>query len=260
MGLNKVKPHHIEHFYQPMWNLENWNIFGYEALMRFKDPSIGNNIEKVFDVARSEGYLFDMDTISITSAVKNFPLDSLKQELLFINIYPSTLLNDRFDAFLNELIKNYSIHPERIVFELNETKEEEDIWESPLLKDKILALKRYGFYVALDDIGKGVATLQKIIEFEPNYIKLDRYFSVGLSESKTKQKLISLFIEFSKHNMGLILEGIEKDVDLAQAKLINVPIVQGYLLGKPQKVTQDNIYGQFRNFIAQQKEYQKLNH
>jgi EAL domain-containing protein (putative c-di-GMP-specific phosphodiesterase class I) len=34
----------------------------------------------------------------------------------------------------------------------------------------------------------------------------------------------------------LVLEGIEQEIDLTQAKLLNVPVAQGYLLGEPQKL------------------------
>jgi EAL domain-containing protein (putative c-di-GMP-specific phosphodiesterase class I) len=233
----------IEHKYQPMWNLDAKKIFGYEALLRFTGDTPGmNDIERVFHEARMEGCLYELDTMSIESAIKHFPLGSLHEELLFINIYPSTLLDDRFHSFLIYIIKFYCVVPEKIVFELNETVEEEHIWVQPEFKHMLHNLKSYGFNIALDDIGKGAGTLQKIIDFAPDYIKLDRYFSEGLSTSKEKQEMISLFIQYAKQKMGLILEGIEKDVDLAHAKLMHVPVVQGYLLGRPQRLTGDTLF------------------
>jgi len=233
----------IEHKYQPMWNLDAKEIFGYEALLRIKgNSSRFTDIEGIFHEARMEGCLYELDTSSIESAVKHFPLWPLNRELLFINIYPSTLMNDRFHSFLIYIINVYSVVPEKIVFELNETIEEEHIWEKPAFKQRLNTLKSYGFHIALDDIGKGAGTLQKIIEFSPDYIKLDRYFSEDLSTSKEKQEMIALFIQYAKQKMGLILEGIEKDVDLAHAKLMKVPVVQGYLLGRPQTLTGNTVF------------------
>ncbi|EWG11546.1 EAL domain-containing protein [Cytobacillus firmus] len=249
MAIQAAKLDAIEHIYQPMWNLNNWSIFGYEALLRFTEQSAGRDIESAFYLARRENRLYELDSMAIESAISNFPLASLTHELLFINIFPSTLLDYRFPGFIRTIMNSYSVVPDKIVFELNETQDESHAWEIPELKERLALLKDYGFHIALDDVGKGAATLQKIIEFEPNYIKLDRYFSEGLSKSKEKQELISLFISYSKHKMGLILEGIEKDTDLAQAKLINVPVVQGYLLGKPQKITPDNLFGKFRESL-----------
>jgi EAL domain-containing protein (putative c-di-GMP-specific phosphodiesterase class I) len=241
---------HIEHQYQPMLNLEEEKIFGYEALMRVpSNSSEFIDIESFFCEARLEGCLYELDTKAIESAVIHFPLSSLVHELLFINIYPSTLMDERFYSFIGYIINFYSLIPEKIVFELNETTDEEKIWEKPGFKQRLISLKNYGFHIALDDIGKGTGTLQKIIEFAPNYIKLDRYFSEGLSTSKEKQEMISLFIQYTNQKMGLILEGIENDVDLAQAKRMNVPVVQGYLIGRPQKVTVDAFVNLYENSL-----------
>lgn len=230
--LNKAD---IRHIYQPMWNLDGWEIFGYEALMRISNRA-NVEIEKVFIEARMEGRLFELDTIAIESAIRHFPLQLLKKGLLFINIFPSTLMDERFLSFVMNLIDKYSIRSENIVFELNETIEEEHKWDLPGFKDEMAALRNLGFKIALDDIGKGAATIQKIVEFSPDYIKLDRYFSENLSTSKEKQEMIKLLIEYAKQKMGLILEGIENDVDLAYAKMIHVPVAQGYLLGRPQRM------------------------
>lgn len=249
--LNRIQDQKIEHVYQPMWNLSNWTVYGYEALLRFSDGFYNENIERAFEIAMIEGLLFDLDTASIEKAVSSFPLHILKEELLFINIFPSTLLNKQFEPFIGRLLKK---HPEvkgRIVLELNETKEEEYIWSNPELKNRIAFVRKHGMLVAFDDIGKGGGALKKVIEFTPDYIKLDRYFASGLYESKEKQHMVSLLVQYAKGKMGLILEGIEEEVDLAQAKILNVPIVQGYLLGKPQKMTKHHSTHDFSKRILE---------
>jgi EAL domain-containing protein (putative c-di-GMP-specific phosphodiesterase class I) len=161
---------------------------------------------------------------------------------LFINIYPSTLIHPYFPLFIDQLLTIYPQVNGKIVFELNETKKEESSWDLPEMKERIALVKQRGFSIALDDIGKGAAGIQKIIEFAPQYMKLDRYFAEGLSSSKEKQEMISLFIQYAKNKMGVILEGIEKEEDLEAAKRIEVPVIQGYLLGMPQRLTAENHY------------------
>lgn len=240
----------IESVYQPIWNINNSTIFGYEALLRFPDGFCGGNIEKAFELARNEGALYELDTRAISNAVSSFPLHLLnKGLLLFINIYPSTLLHSQFSLFLNQLMKKYPQIEGKIVFELSESEQEESCWALSELKEKLLMIKEKGFLVALDDVGKGVAGLQKMIEFCPNYMKLDRYFSKELSKSKEKQDMISLLLQYSKQKMEVILEGLEEEVDLEQAKSLNVPIVQGYLLGKPEKLTAKNVIRSFYSTV-----------
>jgi EAL domain-containing protein (putative c-di-GMP-specific phosphodiesterase class I) len=90
--LDNVRQEHIEHVYQPLCIAENGNIFGYEALLRFKDESL-KNIEEVFKWARNKEKIYELDTISIWYAVDCFPLHRLKGSLLFINLFPSTILH-----------------------------------------------------------------------------------------------------------------------------------------------------------------------
>lgn len=228
-GVNKVPlPCEFHHEFQPLWDLQTWKIYGYEGFFR----SSGGNPEETFSLARQLNYLFELDTMSIQKAVISFPYWDTHH--LFLNIYPSTLLHDECRNFFNNLMKE---HPEiinKLVLELNETQEEEDIWHIPDLKKQIDWSTQHGFTIALDDIGKGAASLQKIIEFQPSIVKLDRYFSKELSKSVQKQKMVSLLAEYCfEEGILLVMEGIETDIDLALSKNLKVTLGQGYLLGRP---------------------------
>lgn len=224
----------FEHVYQPLWDLFNWSIFGYESLVRVDGV---NYVEHLFQAAREEGCLYEFDLVLLESSISQFPFLEKKGRLLFVNVYPSTVLHHKFEPFLKRIIERFPYAKNRIVFELNETKAEEDIWGDDGLKAAIQTMREYGFYIAIDDVGKGASTLQKIIELQPDYVKLDRYFAQGLASNEEKQKIVSLLADYCGRKMVLVLEGIEKEVDLAQAKLLRVPAAQGYLLGKPGKLT-----------------------
>ncbi|AGT31788.1 diguanylate phosphodiesterase [Geobacillus genomosp. 3] len=224
----------FEHVYQPLWDLFNWSIFGYESLVRVDGV---NYVERLFQAAREEGCLYEFDLVLLESSISQFPFLEKKGRLLFVNVYPSTVLHHKFEPFLKRIIERFPYAKNRIVFELNETKAEEDIWGDDGLKAAIQTMREYGFYIAIDDVGKGASTLQKIIELQPDYVKLDRYFAQGLASNEEKQKIVSLLADYCGRKMVLVLEGIEKEVDLAQAKLLRVPAAQGYLLGKPGKLT-----------------------
>ncbi|HDJ1468230.1 TPA: EAL domain-containing protein [Clostridioides difficile] len=81
--------------------------------------------------------------------------------------------------------------------------------------------------------------MKTIIELEPDYLKLDRYFSQDLKSSKQKQSLISFFLNYcQEYKSQLILEGLENEMDMEMAKSLGIPIAQGYLLGKPALLTE----------------------
>jgi EAL domain-containing protein (putative c-di-GMP-specific phosphodiesterase class I) len=225
----------FEHVYQPIWDLKDWTTFGYEAFIRIENVEV-QNVEDLFQLARKEGCLYELDTAAIENSISNFPFFEFNKQLLFLNVYPSTIIHQQFVYFLDHLLDKYPVARGRIVFELNMTNEEQEIWDDSTLKEKIATIKKHGFYIAIDDSGEGKSTFQKIIEFQPNYIKLHRHFAKELAMSQEKQKMVSLFANYCYPQGGLVLEGIEKEIDLAQAKLLKVPIAQGYLLGEPEKL------------------------
>jgi EAL domain-containing protein (putative c-di-GMP-specific phosphodiesterase class I) len=230
-----LREKHFFHMYQPLYSLSNWNIFGYEGLFRSK---FSTNPEDVFALAKTNGRLYELDTQSMFKALLTFSehRESIGN-LIFVNTFPSTLSNPSFFIFLERLLNQVTIPRQRIVLEIIEGEKIEDM---KAFREIVMRLKNYGFLIAIDDMGKGDAKLQRIIELEPNYIKLDRYFSVDLSLSTKKQRLIHLIMDFCKGCTETILEGIEEPRDLAMAKLLGISMAQGFLLGEPSLLSKGN--------------------
>ncbi|ARK31275.1 EAL domain-containing protein [Halalkalibacter krulwichiae] len=220
----------IYHQFQTLWVLDNRSVYGYEAFLRHTSNM---NPEELFQFARDENQLYEFDTLSILKAIEEFSVVS--DSKLFLNVYPSTVINKDFPRLINSIIKKYPLVVNYLVLELNETSLENEIWSEPQLKERINWLKKLGLCIAIDDVGKGAASLQQIIEYKPQYIKLDRYFSIELGRTLEKQQMISSIVNYCKSfEVKLILEGIETHVDLSIAKALNIDIGQGFVLGKPQ--------------------------
>jgi EAL domain-containing protein (putative c-di-GMP-specific phosphodiesterase class I) len=230
-----MKNNQLVHVYQPIWDLNTWKIVGYESLIRVRNNSFVN-VEMLFEGARNNNCLYELDTFAIENAIAGFPRFHFEKYLLFINVFPSTLFHEQFECFLLELVEKYPFIQGRIVFELNETICEERDWDTVKFKQRTSLLKNYRFYIAIDDVGKGICTLEKVNELHPDYIKIDREYANGLAKNQEKQKfLINLINSFPK-NIVLILEGVETEIDLAQAMIIGIAIGQGFLLGKPEEL------------------------
>lgn len=226
---------HFHNAFQPICQTANWKVYAYESLFRTNEPV---NIEAIFQEARRHNRLFDLDILSIKNAVAHFKPYFEQGIQLFVNIFPSTILHHLFPKFTKKLAADFPYIRNGLVFEISESKDEELIWDVPFICERIQLIKEYGCFIALDDVGKGATSLQKVIEIQPDYLKLDQYFSLDLYKSKEKQEIVSLFAQFCLNKKGLILEGIEKPEDLAIAKLLNVPLLQGYLLGRPERINE----------------------
>ncbi len=232
-----VEAHPFHHEYQPLRRLSDLSEFGYEALLRGStrlDPG------KLFQSALEQGQLYFLDTWSIAGALSGFLRSEAagdESKLLFVNIFPSTLVADGFPSFIESMCTLFPSLIGRVAFEINETISEGEIWNASLFRDRIAAIRDKGNLIALDDVGEGTASFRKIVEIAPDIIKIDRFFSIGLSDCLKKQQVMRLFVDFcAGTGSTLVLEGIEREEDLDCAVRLGVPVGQGFHLGRPSRL------------------------
>lgn len=219
--------------YQPLIHSRNHTIFSYEALLR---TTTGIDPSEIFQKAREDSLLYEMDTFCIENALREYPNEHIGKYPLFINIFPSTIIHTHFKDFIRRLTLNNLNIASQIVFEINETSYEEDIWEDKLFIKRISMLKSLGFNVALDDLRITKTAFNKIKMVSPAFIKLDHTRAKGLSISIEKQELILFFLEFTREKIRLVLEGIESKEELLTAKQLGVPLLQGNYISKPKRL------------------------
>jgi len=223
----------FSHVYQPIVCLKSKEILGYEALIR---SEIGNP-ELLFEMARQEDSLFELDTQSVLRAVgqcNGFVSPAGKCQI-FVNIYPSTLLHENFYSFLDELVVQRSGAGVDIVFEINEAIEEFDRWNELLDRGILTHLHKKAILIAFDDVGEGAISLKQLVDFEPDYIKLSKYFTMDLESSEGKQRVIRMLADFCSGSPSkLIVEGIENERQYEILERMGVIYGQGYLFARPQ--------------------------
>lgn len=228
----------FHHYFQPIKKLSDLCTFGHEALLR-SDHHFSP--DQVFQEARRLGRITQLDATSLEKAIRIFSSLLVSEKTagdLFINLFPSTIVSNCFLPIMKQLSENI-LEKTNVVIEINEVRDEFSYWTDRNFLRQIAELKNIGYRIAIDDVGEGAATLKNIVEIDPDFIKLDKYFSKSLSTSKKKQELVQFFAEFCRNNhIQMILEGIETSDDLATAKDIGVSLGQGFYLGVPTDLTQ----------------------
>jgi EAL domain-containing protein (putative c-di-GMP-specific phosphodiesterase class I) len=224
----------LYHLFQPVCRLPDRQIMGYEALLRSRAFT---KTDQLIETAAQDNKLFELDIWSITNAAAAYfaaPSRSPADALLFLNIFPSSMARDDFPTFVRQLMRQFGRFSERMVFEINESAAEGDLWDHERFVQNVGLLRRQGCRIAFDDVGEGATTLKRIVEFSPEFIKIDRFFGKQLSVSKQKQKMIKFLVDYCKDESQLILEGIEEPEDLLQAQHLGVTMGQGFLLAEPE--------------------------
>jgi EAL domain-containing protein (putative c-di-GMP-specific phosphodiesterase class I) len=211
--------------FQPIRDLATDRVVGYEALTRFEAPI---PTESLFLQADALGRLRELELATLDAAVAASA--ALPPGCwLSVNSSPDLLID-------TDILRPLLQRAQRpIVLEISEHVAISDY--APVAA----ALERLGpgYSLAVDDAGSGFASLRHVLEIKPAYVKLDLGLVQGVAEDATRRALVAGFAHFA-HDAGfsLIAEGIEIQADLDVLRRLGVTMGQGYLLGRPQPVTE----------------------
>jgi EAL domain-containing protein (putative c-di-GMP-specific phosphodiesterase class I)/CheY-like chemotaxis protein len=218
--------------FQPIVGLDDYAVIGYELLARGPLDSQLHRPDALFEVARDEGRVSELDRLCRLMASRGSATLPARY-LRFINTEPVTLFfHSRSDVFVQEFVDATAEELRgQTVIELTENSVIDDFDH---MRDVVRRLREHGFRIAIDDAGAGYAGLQTMVEIEPDFIKLDRSLTRRLEESVFKQKLVRTLRDFC-HEAGIVLvaEGIETRPQLETLRELGVSHGQGYLFGQP---------------------------
>ena len=206
--------------FQPIVELESLAIVGYEALTRFTD---GIRPDLRFTEASSAGlgHAYELAAIEAAlTAASKLPGEAF----LTLNMSPGLVLKS--GRRLRGLIGATS---RRLILELSEHVPVDDY---AALREAIRTLG--GVKLAVDDAGAGYASLRHILELRPAFVKLDIGLVRGIDTDLTRQALMVGLLHFASESaIQTIAEGVETEEELATLRRLGVPLVQGYLVGRP---------------------------
>ena len=150
--------------FQPIVDYRNKRLFGFEALVRTKEPTIPHP-GALFDVAERLGRLQELSQVirQVTAqALLHRPADAY----IFVNLHARDLLDEK----LYEPAAPLSAFAQHLVFEITERVALDEIGD---VHARIAALRRLGYRIAIDDLGAGYAGLTAFAQLEPDVVKLD---------------------------------------------------------------------------------------
>ena len=218
-------------FFQPIVNLSEGAIHGFEALIRGPSDSPLHSPVALFEVAERRGRLVDLDLTCREINIRTFAQLHLPGRL-FLNVNPATLLEPGFSPGVTKrFLRQQGLSPDRVVIELTE---QTPIDNYDLVRQALAHYRDMGFLVAIDDLGAGYAGLRTWSELRPDFVKLDRHFIQGIHEDSAKRQFVYSIQELAS-SMGCttIAEGIETPEELLVVQSLGVNFGQGYLFDRP---------------------------
>ncbi len=223
----------LELHYQPLVNLQNGLIAGFEALARWENSSRGTISPLEFiALAEEAGLIIPLGEWALNTAceqlnswIRNDPLAS--SLFMAVNVSSSHIMLGNIAALTRDALAKSGLNGSNLKLELTESTIMEN---SDIARNILLDLKTHGISLAVDDFGTGYSSLSYLSRIPADTIKIDRTFVGKIDTSDEGYNIIRVIINLAKSlGMTIIAEGIETDAQLKKLKALGCHYGQGYL-------------------------------
>lgn len=225
-------------YFQPVYSMQNRNLAGFEALVRWNHPERGFlTPDQIIPVAEETGLIVALDRTILFEAckfmslwVKHYPnTDDL---FLAVNLSPSQLSKPDLADAIQRIIQETEISPTSLKLEITESAIMERNAASTLNLKKIGEM---GIRLAVDDFGTGYSSLAQLQRFPASTVKIDRSFVSHMAGDHESLEIVRAVNALGHSlSMDVIAEGVETRQQLILLKKIGCDYVQGYYFDKPQ--------------------------
>ena len=223
--------------YQPILDLEDGRIVGFEALVRWPHPTRGLLLPAAFiPFAEEIGVIGDIAAIVLReacSAARRWHDRGGTAAALDIgvNLSAHEVMDPSIGEIVAETLRVTGFDPAHLVLEITESAVMRDVASAARNLRSLAAL---GLRVAIDDFGTGYSSFSHLQELPVSILKIDRSFLAmhgaagGLTE--VTRAIIQLALA-----LGLvpIAEGVEREEQAVQLLEAGCRLAQGYHLGRP---------------------------
>lgn len=220
--------------YQPIIDLHDGSVWGFEALARWRHPDHGLLSAAAFSSLLSDRRIVtDLTFAMLRRSIEELSLIETPDRFrLSLNITAHDLIEPDFVEALDETIREKGWSWRRMLFEITENV----ALDAPetQIRETLGALRQRGALVALDDFGVGYGTLRHLRDWPLDVIKIDKSFVSDLLTDTRKSSIVGSTIELARSmDMLVIAEGVETPAQSdALASRWGI-CAQGYYYGKP---------------------------
>lgn len=230
-----VKSGEFELHFQPQIVLETGEIFGFEALLRWKHPHRGLMTPDDFvEIAEETGLIVPIGKWVLDEACKvarQWAIELGYPLRISVNVSARQFERGVLEDQVNSALSISGLPPDNLELELTESY----VMREPEEAAKILSkLKDQGVRLALDDFGTGYANLRTLSILPFDTIKIDRGFLKAIPAHREGGAIVLSIIDLAKRlGITVVGEGVETIMQHDFLKNNGCSLGQGYLYAKP---------------------------
>lgn len=226
-----IRVEEFELRWQPIYGLEDGELWGVEPLARWRHPERGllAPAEFIF-LADETGLAHELGELlfrEICHEAAAWPQRESRSVRITPNISDRQLERDGLGSTLLDIVEGEGLDPARFCLDLGETVLARE-------KVKIARLRDAGFGVLADDFGTGYSSFQDLRDWSFDGLKIDTSFVHGLGRGDHGEALVATMVTMGRA-MDLIVvgEGLETRAHRDALVELGCPLGQGFLLGRP---------------------------
>jgi PAS domain S-box-containing protein len=221
----------LEPCFQPVVELHNSRVVGFEVLARWRHPQLGLVLpENFISLAEENGLVEPLMQQILHKAFVSAPFLPAPL-MLAVNVSPSQLHDPSLPGQIRKLAEEGGFPLERLAVEITES----GLIGNLELAYKIASeLKDMGCRLALDDFGTGYSSLRHLQALPFDVLKIDRSFVGSMTEKRESRKIVAAVVGLG-HSLGLttVAEGVETEDQAIMILRLDCQLGQGWLYGRP---------------------------
>lgn len=226
--------------YQPQVHVADGRLRGFEAILHWQHPVVGDVprdlfmplLEETRLINRLGDWMFDQSAEQRRAWNQLFDADLV----ISVGVGPAQFCLPNLAAELQAAMQRHGINPGQIEVEICERSLVHNLSHS---RKQLRQLHDIGVRVALDDFGAGDCSLSHLRNLELDTLKIDRHFVTTLLDSPRDAALAHSIIELAR-NLGILVmaDGVSTQEQLHWLTENGCQLVQGPLLAAPMSVDQ----------------------
>lgn len=225
-----IKEEQISVSFQPIIEIENNAVCGFEALLRWNHPDFNNVTPDYFiPIAEKSRFIADLFRYVLMTTCEFLKSDlQQRNKELYISINMSGYQFNVSDVAhdIATALQFYDIKPELLKIEITESTL---IDFKSSIGDILIRIHELGIPIALDDFGTGYSSINALYQFPFDFIKIDKSLIKDLSHDQNCQQLVLGISQLVKNlNKKIIAEGVENLAQLEILRAMNVHFAQGF--------------------------------
>jgi EAL domain-containing protein (putative c-di-GMP-specific phosphodiesterase class I) len=229
---DSIESGNIVPYYQPIHNNITKKIHKYECLARIEDDGLIIAPSRFMPSAKLTGMLPFITRTMIEQSFKHFSGEDIE---FSINVTNDDFYLDYLQEYLLKYALKYNINPSNVILEILE--DIASLNQSNTLV-QLYALRKKGFKIAIDDFGSESSNLSRLLEFSPDYLKIDGSFIKNILEDEKSLIIVEAIVLIAKRSkIKIIAEYVHSKEVQEKVEELGIEYSQGYYFSEPRRDT-----------------------